>query len=631
MKISWLSNAPWSMTGYGVQTRLFTPLIKALGHEVQISAFYGLEGGILNLGGIPIYPRGYHMYGQDIYSANANHFGADLLISLMDAWVFEPDKNINKIPWAPWFPIDSAPLPPAVKDKVELAFKRIVFSRFGERMMQEAGLDCYYVPHGVDTKVYQPGDMAKAREKLKLPMDKFVVGMVAANKGNPSRKAFCPQIEAFAMLHKQHEDTILYLHTCKGENGEHGGVNLSEFIRFHGLEIGKDVFFCDQYMQVLGYPDEAMAEYYQSFDVFMLVSMGEGFGIPIIEAQACGCPVIVGDWTSMGELAFGGWKIPIEAAEPWWTPLRAYQFMPRVGAIYEALIAAYNMKGNQRYRKWAREGVVAYNAEKVAREYWKPVLEDIEANLPEKSTPEGHKHHWIKVGLYNADGSLSVPCRDCGAELIKKKDGSTQIIEGGFKNELGLKFSQPDGLEWLLLREVERDYQLDDLNLGPESLVVDIGAHVGVVSMYLAKKTGCKVYAYEPEPGNFRRLVENIKANEFGKQIIAHNVAITRDARAVLIGGGNGNSGGHTIYVENGEMVGSYTLRDTFGGKIIDLLKIDCEGAEFEIFEDLSILEGRVKAIRGELHRGRCDAEALLAALKAVIPDTKMTIQGGGQ
>jgi hypothetical protein len=108
-------------------------------------------------------------------------------------------------------------------------------------------------------------------------------------------------------------------------------------------------------------------------------------------------------------------------------------------------------------------------------------------------------------------------------------------------------------------------------------------------------------------------------------------VAITRDARAVLIGGGNGNSGGHTIYVENGEMVGSYTLRDTFGGKIIDLLKIDCEGAEFEIFEDLSILEGRVKAIRGELHRGRGDAEALLAALKAVIPDTKMTIQGGGQ
>lgn len=37
--------------------------------------------------------------------------------------------------------------------------------------------------------------------------------------------------------------------------------------------------------------------------------LGEGFGIPIIEAQAAGCPVIVTDCTAMTELCLSGWLI----------------------------------------------------------------------------------------------------------------------------------------------------------------------------------------------------------------------------------------------------------------------------------------------------------------------------------
>ena len=52
------------------------------------------------------------------------------------------------------------------------------------------------------------------------------------------------------------------------------------------------MIFSDQYTYLLGWPEERMAQLYNAFDVLSLASSGEGFGIPLIEAQACGVPVV---------------------------------------------------------------------------------------------------------------------------------------------------------------------------------------------------------------------------------------------------------------------------------------------------------------------------------------------------
>lgn len=392
MKISWMSNSPWARTGYGCQTALFAPRIKALGYDLAVTAFYGLEGGVLTWGikdqSIPVYPRGYHPFGLDVMSAHAEHARADLLITLMDSWVIDTNMMLGGTRWVPWYPIDHDPLPPAIRDRVARAFRRIVFSRFGERMTNDAGLDCYYVPHGVDSAVFAPGDREAARKRLGWPEERFIVGMVAANKGNPSRKAFCQNIAAFAQLKRKHSDVLLYLHTVSDERQQ--GVNLPEYITALGLTFGfmgrcdhraVDVLFCDQYQNMLGFPDNYMADAYNAMDVHLLVSMGEGFGIPILEAQACGTPVIVGDWTAMGELCFGGWKVASSDAEPYWTPLASYQFIPRVGPIADLLRQAYRKAGNVEIRKRARDGALAYDADLVTEQYWKPVLAEIEADI----------------------------------------------------------------------------------------------------------------------------------------------------------------------------------------------------------------------------------------------------------
>jgi glycosyltransferase involved in cell wall biosynthesis len=203
---------------------------------------------------------------------------------------------------------------------------------------------------------------------------------VAANKGNPSRKAFCENIAAFKALHDKHPDTALYLHTFKGEQGGQV-INLPEYIKSLGLVEGKDVFFCDQYMQLIGFGDDYMAAAYNAMDVHLLASMGEGFGIPILEAQSCGTPVIVGDWTSMSELCFSGWKVSKKEATPFWTPLAAYQWIPQIGAIADRLEQAYRLSGNVEYSERARKGALPYDADRITEKYWRPVLAEIEQDI----------------------------------------------------------------------------------------------------------------------------------------------------------------------------------------------------------------------------------------------------------
>ena len=377
MRLNWFSNSPAATTGYGVQTKLFVPrLAKLLDGGISVTAFFGVQSGVLNIGGIKVYPNFRHPYGQDVIGAHATWDQADAVVTLVDAWVIE-NQNID-VPWFPWFPIDHEPMPANVLAKVKQAAKPIVMSKFGKRMAEQVGLDVWYAPHGVDTSIFKPLDREEAREHLKWPQDKFIVGMVAANKDNPSRKAFHEQIAAFAALHANHPDTMLYLHTDDGSRGGNG-VNIIKFINRMGLKLGEDVLICDQYMNGLGFPDAYMVDVYNGLDVLTNVAMGEGFGIPILEAQACGTPVIVGDWTSMSELCFAGWKVDKAEAMPVYHDFfDAFQWQATAGAISDRMEQAYAAKGDYSLRNQARRGALPYDADDVTRQYWKPIIKEMQ-------------------------------------------------------------------------------------------------------------------------------------------------------------------------------------------------------------------------------------------------------------
>ena len=390
MKINWFSNAPWASTGYGNQTRLFTQRIKyQLGYDVSITGMFGLQGGRTKIGGIDVYPSGKHVYSQDIMSATAVFDGADIIISLYDLAAINTDNIPSQLSWFPWFPVDCEPMPRIVAEKARCARKGITMSLFGQRMAENIDLDTFYIPHGVETKVFRPLDRVEARKRLEWPDDKFIVGIVAANKGNPPRKSWFELIMGFAAFHKAHPDSMLYIHS---DDGRHGGGDLVDLVRFVS-EVGLkyayhqsgqkiqdvDVLFAEPFFYHLGLPDDYMVDIYNAFDVMLLASLGEGFGIPLIESQACGCPVITGDWTSMGELCISGWRIDKSEAKPIWDDgYSAWRWSAHPEVIADRLASAYRMKDNQDYRKRARTGALAYDADKITEKYWKPTLKEIE-------------------------------------------------------------------------------------------------------------------------------------------------------------------------------------------------------------------------------------------------------------
>jgi glycosyltransferase involved in cell wall biosynthesis len=379
MKLTWHSNAPWMATGYGVQTRLFVPRLIKAGYETACINYVGLQGAVINWNGIICFPSQYHPYGMDVITPHSKAWGADAVITLTDAWVVEPAAIQRPLRWIAWYPVDCDPMPLPVRNAIAGAWKRISFSKSGVKATMEAGLDCDYVPHAVDTTVYKPTDKAEARQKMfannpelyEKVKDRFLVTTVAMNKGFPTRKSFPEMLEAFRNCKQRHSDWVYYLHTAMCPNGENNGVPLDKLCQFLGLVPGEDVIFADPYQMWAGMPEEWMANMYSASDVHLLASTGEGFGIPTLEAQACGCPVIVGDWTASSELCFSGQKIDKRDADAIYTPGMAYQFKPRIRAIEIALESEHKKPSS---RERARKGALAYDVETVFDNYMLPVM-----------------------------------------------------------------------------------------------------------------------------------------------------------------------------------------------------------------------------------------------------------------
>lgn len=384
MRILWWSNAPWVPSGYGVQTRLFLPRLKGLGHEVALCTNSGLNAGTIVWEGVRVFSGG-GTTGSEVVGLHSQNWEADITISLLDAWPIVPTHFARTgMRWVPWFPVDSEPVQPAVVGTVKQAFETIVFSRFGERLALASGLTPFYVPHGVDTSVYRPADREAAREALGCPAGAFLLGMVAMNRGYLSRKSIPQVLQAFARLAKRHRDAFLYLHMPSGEEpwGEKVAMQIGPLVDHLGIR--RQVVMAESYNMLVGFPDKYMGNLYNALDGLVAPSMGEGFGVPILEAQACGCPVLVGDWTSMSEICFGGYSIPKSGAEFMWTDLHGGQMLPHVSAIEQGMEFLYENRGNQELRERARKGAQDYEVDRITREYWQPALAAIEERVRER-------------------------------------------------------------------------------------------------------------------------------------------------------------------------------------------------------------------------------------------------------
>lgn len=219
-------------------------------------------------------------------------------------------------------------------------------------------------------------------------------------------------------------------------------------------------------------------------------------------------------------------------------------------------------------------------------------------------------------------------------------NGSRSVNPHGFSQDInGILLDIQDdpfgGVSKIIIREIKERYGFDDIPFQDGDAVLDIGAHVGVVSIYLAKRhPGITVYAFEPVPDNYRHLLRNIQANGV-ENVVPVPQAVTADGRELgLVYVSGVNSGGASICARRGRhiAVASTTLQNIFsvyGIRQCRLLKIDCEGCEYEIFEraDPEILS-RIEYVRGEVHVNQVlgKSEALIARLSQFVEPEKIQL-----
>ena len=143
----------------------------------------------------------------------------------------------------------------------------------------------------------------------------------------------------------------------------------------------------------------------------------------------------------------------------------------------------------------------------------------------------------------------------------------------------------------------------------PRSTVIDIGANIGVYSLFAASCGARRVIAFEPNAEAFRCLQHNIRVNHLETVIEPHRFAVAGSAGKSMRFPKNASAYNSFL---RGESAEEYELVKTIDLKRmmhkierVDLLKMDCEGAEWEILKstDRDVLD-RIDAIRMEYHLG---------------------------
>lgn len=314
-----------------------------------------------------------------------NQYPPDMVIVCQDFPYAQTLLNACRVDWSKIAlfnitPIDGTPIHPDWLDVVDGVNGTMVISRFGVEAMRQAGRHVGLCHPGVDTGHFNPAsaeEKAALRAKAGLEPNRFVVGMAAMNQG---RKNIPATLEGFAEFCKDKPNARLLLDMEKASGG---GWDVPKLAKEIGVPDGRIIFREDLLKRGM----TSLRDRYCIMDAHSVLSFREGFGLPLLESQACKIPSIALDWCSGTEICGGdrGVLIPAAGRPRYGTWGNARDKDPDMTAYINALNRLYYDQewaqyiGRQGY-EWARQ------------QTWENATAAVEAELPKAL--ENHKAKW---------------------------------------------------------------------------------------------------------------------------------------------------------------------------------------------------------------------------------------------
>jgi len=147
---------------------------------------------------------------------------------------------------------------------------------------------------------------------------------------------------------------------------------------------------------------------------------------------------------------------------------------------------------------------------------------------------------------------------------------------------------------WVLTESyINKDYEKFGIPVGRNWTVIDIGAGIGDFSILAAQASSRnKIYAIEPYESSYNLLIRNIKLNKI-KNVRTFQIAISSKQKKLGMMINQKNLGNNRIkkYEKSKMFVNAISLEQFMNQNKIDhinLIKSDCEGEEFNIFQNLN-------------------------------------------
>ena len=285
---------------------------------------------------------------KQLYNSNPNNqFGAwrfdkvvldfkpDIVLTYRDPWM---DMFISKSPLLPyfhwvWMPtVDSDPQKQSWIEGFAKTDAVLCYSEFGVKTLEkDAGhllnvVGC--ASPGIDPKIYKPYDKKQIREELGLDPNVNIIGTVMRNQ---KRKLFPELIKSFSKFLKVappeiKDNTYLLLHTSYPEKmgwnlGYHiseeevGGKVLATYVcktcKRWRIDFFRDSLnYCPHCKTIscvmpsvgMGLEVPDLVKVYNAMDLYVQYAICEGFGMPQVEATACGVPIASSNYSAMEDV-----------------------------------------------------------------------------------------------------------------------------------------------------------------------------------------------------------------------------------------------------------------------------------------------------------------------------------------